>query len=122
MNSQLKHADKLWGQAMHDMYQHCAKCGSPIFLEAHHIIHRNHKLTRHDLLNGIMLCRSCHAWAHAHPKAFDEWLAFNKMAQWSWAQRNKNRTGKPDYERAIRELKETMRGYGGRRHRFFLAF
>jgi 5-methylcytosine-specific restriction endonuclease McrA len=106
MKHALKHADKLWGQVMHDTYQHCVKCGSPIFLEAHHIIHKTHKLTRHDLLNGILLCYSCHAWAHGHPKAFTEWLYRNRTAQWSWAQCNKHRTGKPDYERVIKELRE----------------
>jgi len=112
MKYKLKLADKLWGQAMHRFYPICAMCANGRPLEAHHIIHRNHKLTRHDFRNGIMLCRYHHAWAHAKPRIFMEWMFEHCLGQWYWIQKNKNKTGKPNYETIIKNLKEVINAKG----------
>lgn len=39
----------------------CKKCGDKENLEAHHIVPwKKNKLLKHDISNGITLCRSCH--------------------------------------------------------------
>jgi hypothetical protein len=99
-------ADRLWGEIMHSLYTKCAICESPKQLEAHHIIHRHRKATRHSIDNGIMLCHQHHVFAHCNPTEFMWSLEFNHRPRWIWVQANKNKIMKPDYRKAIKELEE----------------
>ena len=107
---QLKKADAAWGAWMHRTYTECAMCGSRQNLEAHHIIGRGNKATRHAKENGIMLCKTCHHAGrfspHRSKAAFMDWLKHFRPEQYAWAKVNRWKAGKPDYQRAIKELEE----------------
>jgi len=70
---QLKKKDKEWADEI-KKDKGCIICGSKIRLNAHHIIPREIKDTRHDLLNGIPLCPKHHKFgmlsAHRNPAWF----------------------------------------------------
>lgn len=108
MDYQCKKADKLWGKVMHTLSSHCAMCGCYSTLEAHHIIHRHMKATRHSVWNGILLCNQCHLKAHRNPKQLISWLERNRPEQYRFVMEHRNKIEKPDYEGAIRELKEII--------------
>lgn len=43
----------------------CGKIRQAQDLECHHIIRRNHRITRHDVMNGAPVCKlECHRIAH----------------------------------------------------------
>jgi len=84
-------ADLKWGQAIHSAGM-CAVCGRTYGLEAHHIIHRNHKAVRHDVRNGCLLCWKHHRGkksAHNTPAWFMAWLTANRPEQAEWVKANK---------------------------------
>lgn len=57
--------NKLWRQALLIIYYNrCGICGKEVELQCHHIIKRRNKILKYNLLNGIPLCRECHAFAH----------------------------------------------------------
>jgi len=111
VDTDLAMADQLWREAIHRQKrcQRCKAClkGSPFPLEAHHLISRSHKSTRHKRQNGLLLCRECHRFAHAMPDAFNEWLSKAYPDRWEWVQKHKHDIGRPDYKAAAAEL---MRG------------
>ena len=105
-------ADALWGLVIHDIYQVCAvndECSGRV--EAHHLISRSNKATRHSVQNGIGLCSKHHKFssnlsAHKAPLAFGEWLEENDPDKYEWCSKNKWKIAKADYEKAYGLLLE----------------
>jgi hypothetical protein len=105
-------ADDLWKLIIHDRGR-CAvgndDCSSK--LEAHHLISRGNKSTRHCIENGILLCCNHHKFsvklsAHKAPLAFSEWLEDNDPDTYEWCSKNKWKASKYDYEKAYGLLLE----------------
>jgi len=73
---ELKKKDKEWAIAIKKKFNNkCIVCGKKERLNAHHIIPREIKESRHDLRNGIALCPKHHRFsfelsAHQNPFAF----------------------------------------------------
>lgn len=105
-------ADNLWGQIIHEIYQTCPvgkDCAGHI--EAHHLISRSNKATRHRIENGIGLCSKHHKFcnklsAHGAPLAFAEWLMGHDPDKWLWCSENKQNLLKADYRQAYEDLQE----------------
>ncbi len=108
----LSRADDAWSDLIHTVYQGCAvnhDCSGP--LEAHHIVNRARRATRHNPWAGILLCSTHHQWsvglsAHIASLAFAEWLQINRPRQWEWACEHKfdPNPEKPDYKAAMERL------------------
>lgn len=53
----------------------CWRCQRARVLDPHHVWPKSHyPHLRHDLANGIALCRECHDYAHAKPDEFRRWF------------------------------------------------
>lgn len=68
MQSHTKNYLKSTGKLPHEIY--CEKCGSNSSIDIHHL--QNRQKNRPDLdeaWNLVALCRTCHAWIHAHNTA-----------------------------------------------------
>jgi hypothetical protein len=109
----LHKADTAWGQYVHARYNRCAvnngHCSGP--LEAHHLITRGVRATRHDPANSILLCARHHRGSpqlspHGAPTAFREWLQVNLPDKFDWMTRHQNdwKTIKADYRAAYERL------------------
>ncbi len=49
----------------------CQNCGTTKHLDAAHIIGKNvNPALRHDVHNGVTLCRACHQFYHCFPSQF----------------------------------------------------
>jgi hypothetical protein len=95
-----KEADISWARQIKDQAKwRCEICGSPDRPNAHHIIPREFRQTRHDLNNGISLCVKHHKFSleispHKNAFAFFEWLQkyfpekYNYLKE-TWKQINK---------------------------------
>lgn len=61
-----RECDTLWAKLVKARYNNrCARCPATENLHAHHIIKRSRSAyLRHNLSNGLCLCRDCHAWWH----------------------------------------------------------
>ena len=68
-----KKCDELWQQIIRSRGK-CEKCGNIKALNAAHIISRNNRHTRWEILNGLALCVKCHFWAHQNSLEFVEWV------------------------------------------------
>jgi predicted restriction endonuclease len=71
----------------------CVICGSPIRVQTHHIIPRENRLYRHEMLNGITLCVLHHKFSlnispHKNGFAFFLWLRINRSEQYKWLKEN----------------------------------
>lgn len=56
-------ADRLWAYAIRRRDGHrCQRCGL-VGSDAAHVYPRRFKMLRHNLNNGLILCRSCHSYA-----------------------------------------------------------
>jgi len=70
----LQKDDREWSKKIREVYPECIICGSKVRLNAHHIIPREIKKTRHELFNGVSLCPKHHKWginsAHRNPLWF----------------------------------------------------
>lgn len=105
-----KKADGLWGRIIHYLFDGCAINGDCAGnLEAHHLITRSNKVTRHDIRNGIKLCSRHHKYcqklsAHGAPFAFVEWMQENRPEQSQWVSENKFRVGSYNYREAYESL------------------
>jgi SAM-dependent methyltransferase len=107
-------ADAAWGAYVHAQYNRCAvnqDCSG--HLEAHHLISRAIRATRHTPENGILLCALHHKWSphlspHGAPLQFAEWLRVNLPDKWDWVQRHKIdwKTIKAHYTQAYERLSE----------------
>jgi len=103
-------ADSLWGAVIHEIYSCCPvddECAGN--MEAHHLISRSNKATRHSIENGICLCSKHHKFcnklsAHKAPLAFAEWLQKKFPEKWEWCSENKHKVNKPDYFEAYKKL------------------
>lgn len=116
-------ADALWGKVIHEKYQRCdladdvhVQGSSPCSgaKEAHHLISRGNVGTRHNLLNGIILCTLHHKYckkisAHTASVAFSDWLMKNRPEQYDFVQENKYAIIKPNYQQAYEDLQEWCR-------------
>lgn len=88
----LKAKDLTWSKAIHNKYNNrCACCGRTEYLNAHHIISRQHpnKTLRHDERNGILICSKCHLFSRtcsAHKQSFQFmiWLMFKYTDQFNY--------------------------------------
>jgi len=109
----LKKADTAWGQYVHAHFSRCAVNNADCAgrLEAHHLINRAIKASRHDPANAILLCSVHHKFSnhlspHGAPLEFAEWLRVNLLEKWEWVQQNKNnwKTIKADYKQAYANL------------------
>ena len=71
-----------WAKRIKERDKVCQICKGSGRLQAHHIIPRGYKLTRHEELNGILLCYPHHKgpYKSAHQNAvwFNKWLNENK--------------------------------------------
>lgn len=111
-----KKADKAWGEVVHLQNNHCAvnnwHCKGN--LEAHHLISRSNILTRHKLINSILLCSHHHKFSvacspHKGPIGFSIWLKKNRPEQFDFVEKNKYLTGeKVNYEETFNYLTETI--------------
>lgn len=63
-----------WAMAVKDRVGHVCElgyCGRDRATDAHHVRGKKaHPELRYHPSNGVALCRSCHMWAHAHPREF----------------------------------------------------
>jgi hypothetical protein len=86
-------ADLFWGKRIHASGKCAVGVGCSGPLEAHHLIRRSVKTTRHALENGILLCAFHHRYSdfspHAAPKAFNDWLKKKMPDRWDWIQKHK---------------------------------
>jgi len=93
MTTAMRKADAAWGAMIHAAGRCAVGLGCSGPLEAHHLIRRSAKATRHAAENGILLCAFHHRYAdfspHAGPKAFMEWLLENMPERWAWVQNHK---------------------------------
>ena len=111
-------ADEVWGELVHTLYNHCLineDCAGN--LEAHHLISRANKMTRHKIENAVLLCSKHHKFcnklsAHGAPLAFSEFLQEKHLHIWEWCSEHKYETGKPDYQAAYQELKQKLEALG----------
>ena len=111
-------ADEAWGELVHTVYTRClvnTDCAG--HLEAHHLISRANKMTRHKLENAALLCSKHHKFcnklsAHGAPLAFSEFLQENYPHIWEWCSEHKYETGKADYREAYEELKQKLTDLG----------
>lgn len=67
----------------------CVICNSQNKASAHHIIPRENRATRHNILNGITLCVLHHKFSlkispHRNSVAFLKWLADNRFKQFEY--------------------------------------
>ena len=108
----LKKADALWGSIIHEIYPTCAvghECSGQV--EAHHLISRANRGTRHKITNGIGLCTKHHKFSpklspHGAPLAFAEWLVGADNEKWVWCSDNKYKVLRYDYRQSHEELKK----------------
>lgn len=114
-----RRADAAWGAWVHANYRTCAvnngHCAG--HLEAHHLISRAVRATRHCKGNGILLCSFHHKYSphcspHGAPLQFAEWLQINKPEKWEWAMTHRNdwKTIKANYKEAFRNLSDEQNG------------
>ena len=52
----------------------CQRCGGHNYLQTAHIFSRSMLSVRWDLDNMLLLCASCHFWAHKNPILFTEFV------------------------------------------------
>ena len=82
-------SDKLWSLAVRADWAHkCAVCGARD-CEAHHLVPRQHEVTRYELRNGIALCCHCHQFdndlsPHQNAAGWIKWLEWHhpELAEW----------------------------------------
>ena len=87
----LRKEDKAWSITIRNRANNrCEICGrDEVTMNAHHIIPRENREFRHNLMNGICLCPKCHKYsfeisAHKNPLAFFKWLEKNKPKQYKY--------------------------------------
>ena len=85
---QVRKAFKEWSLAVKERDGNkCVICSRTEYAHAHHIIPREIKETRFNVMNGITLCAKHHKYsvqlsAHKNPLAFALWLEVNRPAQY----------------------------------------
>lgn len=72
-------ADALWAKIVKDRASGlCEKCGKP-GSDAHHMVSRRYRYLRHELANGVYLCKGCHLNFHSK----------ESLSLWAWMQVNR---------------------------------
>jgi len=67
-------ADRKWSKAVRERDgNRCRKCGNPAS-DGAHVIRRGYLKTRHDVGNGLALCRICAEHLTRHPAEWRAWL------------------------------------------------
>lgn len=100
-----KTADILWQNLIGYIWRgRCAKCGATYMCSGHHIIKRRYLHTRWSVMNGILLCATCHRMAEENKTEFLEWLKDKWPIMHNWHEENKN---PPPHTFPQWELRET---------------
>ena len=98
--SLLKQCDNLWSNMIKQRAEgKCEICGSDNYLSAHHIVPRTNYALRHDLENGVALCRRHHLyWAHKDVLDFSAWFTVTfGMKRLAYLETARHRQSKNDY-------------------------
>jgi len=125
----LKKCDDEWKRQVKERAEwKCEHCGrsklAKFRLDTHHLIHRNRHFFRHNLNNGMCLCKMCHTLssdfsAHSTPWAFDKWLEEAKPEQFAWFVKNRQKTFpglKINYEEVYKMLAQNNPSTSRREH------
>lgn len=109
-------ADKVWSKLiLRKNRGKCLFCGEPA-VDPHHLIPRGLAATRHDLDNGIPLCREHHKFnprisAHGGPLGFACWLEQAHRHLYKWVNEHKyDLCPRPDYRANYYQLKAMLEG------------
>jgi len=75
-----KICDELWSAKVKDRAGgKCEICGKDKYVQAHHIIPRTNYALRHDIENGVALCRRHHLYfAHKDTLGMADWVRENR--------------------------------------------
>lgn len=105
-------ADEEWRKRVKERDgNQCAICNSDKNPQCHHLVDRTIKTLRHEPMNGLVLCPSCHKFsrqrsAHRGPLPFAEWLRNFRLEQYRWVQMHwQDKDGEYNYKQAYNELK-----------------
>jgi hypothetical protein len=110
----LNKADKAWSELIRLEGTCAVNKGCSGNLEAHHLITRANRITRHEYLNGICLCSLHHTFshemsAHGSPLAFGEWLKTNRPKHYYFALKNRFKTDeKPNYQESYEDITKLL--------------
>ena len=107
-----KKLDDLWKRLVKERAEYrCQKCnskGAGHPLEAHHVYRRECRGTRFHALNGVCLCRKCHAEQRRRPAVFLDWyeeiIGENALADLSFLSRTITKRNEQDLEELYAEL------------------
>jgi len=83
-----RQCDQLWQQAQASLWRETCGVCQDLGYAGHHIIPRRFHATRHALMNGIFLCKSCHDWVHTIKEPI--WLKQSCPPLWLWHLKHKN--------------------------------
>lgn len=110
----MKHAaaknkcDKLFSELIRSigLCERCGKSGNVVQLQTAHIYSRRYLNLRHDPLNALCLCASCHHWAHDNPILFTKFVESKRTPkQLTYLQDKRNSLTKVDFTDKTTELK-----------------
>jgi hypothetical protein len=110
MKDAIKACDYLWSELVKISGGYkCAMCEQRA-TDPHHIITRTRQQFRHHPMNGVLLCREHHNWAHEHPQEFMTWLSKKRKDQYAWSEQA---TKQPepmmfDYENIAQDLEKRV--------------
>ena len=102
-----KRCDALWAQVVKwrakSICEQCGRKGD----EAHHMRSRTAAFTRHDLRNGVYLCKGCHLRFHNRESlSLWQWFEANRPDDFAFIQANLHTLQrKPDYPKILAILK-----------------
>ena len=112
----IKACDKLWSEAIkkrdNGMCQFTC-CGKP-GIDPHHLFSRRYLNVRHDLTNGLLLCKQHHIfYAHVEVEAFRDFI-IKRMGQREYDSLKVRAMAKSDIDFEMRkiELKEYLKTSG----------
>ena len=81
--AQEKELDTLWSKAVKARAgNRCEMCLKTEPLQAHHVIGRRNKTTRHKVSNGCCLCAGHHFYAEQNGVAFAQWIIKSRGEKW----------------------------------------
>ena len=83
--------DKEWGKQVCGGRCFCEICGQTlVILDPHHYKHKStYPQLRHEIRNGICICRTCHIKAHSAGglKFIEDWMHKNRPADKEYCDR-----------------------------------
>lgn len=85
---EIKKQFKAWALAVKERDEKkCVICSRTTYIHAHHILPRELKLFRFEVLNGITLCANHHKFStaispHKNPLVFVNWFINNRTQQY----------------------------------------